>query len=772
MRSVTSFNDNWVFHSRFHASQVRQLAAGRSVRLPHNAVDLPLNYFDESVYQRQFCYQRLLHWDATPEGIEAHLLFDGAMADAEIFLNGRRIQRHRDGYTPFAARLTDGLVRGDNLVTVTIDGSENPDIPPFGGRIDYLTYAGIYRDVWLCLTGPAWIGDLKVETPDPLAERKRARISCWLEGRGFLGGRLQAKMIDGNGTEIACADSVIAENPVCVEFDELSGIELWDIDRPALYRVEVGLDAGSGQDKKSAVFGFRSAEFTPDGFLLNGKKLKIRGLNRHQSFPYVGYAMGRRSQERDAEILKSELNCNLVRTSHYPQSPWFLDHCDRIGLLVFEEIPGWQHIGGEQWKRESLRNVERMIRRDWNHPSIVLWGVRINESADDKPFYLKTNAVARQLDPTRQTAGVRNIENSELLEDVYTMNDFVIGSEDLPGANHQRIALRTQSEVTGLSRKAPYLVTEFNGHMFPTKSYDGEQRQAEHVLRYLQVLNAAYGDPHIAGCIGWCMFDYNTHKEFGAGDRVCHHGVLDMFRVPKFAASVYRSQGNPVSGAVLTPVTYWSRGERSIGGVLPLIILTNCDEVELRLGSGCGQRFLPDRVSFPHLPHAPVVIRHGDFAAGDFGAWGHPWEDVSLTGFVGGQPAVERRMAASPIPAFLEIRADTQQLLAEIKDETRVVVRALDQTGSVMPFLTDPLRVQVQGAAALIGPDHLALRSGSAAFWIESNGAAGPVELRVETPRFAPAALALAAVKTLAPGLATPVISNAACLPSFADSGS
>ena len=765
MRSVTLFNDNWVFHSRFRAGHLRGMSEGRSVRLPHNAVDIPLNYFDDSVYQRQFCYQRLLHWDAMSEQAEAHLHFDGAMADAQVYLNGRLIQRHRDGYTPFEARLTDGLIQGENLITVTIDGSENPDIPPFGGSIDYLTYAGIYRDVWLRLTGPAWIGDLKVETPDPLADRKRVRVSCWLEGTDFPGARLRAKLIDRKGQEIADAAAHVAESLVCVELGGLSGIELWDTDNPALYRIDVSLDAESGQDHKSALFGFRSAEFTPEGFFLNGKKLKIRGLNRHQSFPYVGYAMGRRSQERDADILKSELKCNLVRCSHYPQSPWFLDHCDRIGLLVFEEIPGWQHIGGEQWKRESLCNVERMIRRDWNHPSIVLWGVRINESADDRPFYLQTNAVARRLDPTRQTAGVRHIANSELLEDVYTMNDFVIGSEELPGANHHRIALREQSEVTGLTQKAPYMVTEFNGHMFPTKSYDCEQRQAEHVLRYLQVLNAAYGDPHIAGCIGWCMFDYNTHKDFGAGDRICHHGVLDMFRVPKFAAAVYASQGGPDSGAVLTPVTYWSRGERSIGGVLPLIVLTNCDEVELRLGSESGQRFFPDRVSFPHLPHAPVVIRHGDFNTGDFDMWGRPWEDMRLTGFVGGRPVAETRMVAAPVPASLEVRADSQQLLAEVKDETRVVVRALDQSGSVLPFLTDPVRVQVQGAAGLIGPDRLVLRGGSAAFWIESNGTVGPVELLVATPRFSPAALTLAAVKTLARESTAPVASSAAQIP-------
>ena len=121
---------------------------------------------------------------------------------------------------------------------------------------------------------------------------------------------------------------------------------------------------------------------------------------------------------------KKELKCNIVRTSHYPQSTHFLDACDEVGLLVFEEIPGWQHIGDQAWQDLAVRNVGEMIRRDWNHPSIILWGVRINESLDDHEFYTRTNALAHQLDDSRQTGGVRYLRNSELLEDVFTINDF------------------------------------------------------------------------------------------------------------------------------------------------------------------------------------------------------------------------------------------------------------------------------------------------------------------------------------------------------------
>ena len=489
------------------------------------------------------------------------------------------------------------------------------------------------------------------------------------------------------------------------------------------------------RDAVTTNFGFRSVAFTAEGFRLNGKPLKLRGLNRHQSFPYAGYALGRSAQERDAEILKHELKLNLVRTSHYPQSPWFLDHCDRIGLLVFEEIPGWQHIGGEAWKAESVENVRRMITRDWNHPSIIIWGVRINESQDDHDFYVETNRLAHELDSTRQTGGVRYITESELLEDVYTMNDFILGNEEL-GGNRPRTPLRPQQEVTGLSHNVPYMITEFGGHMYPTKSFDQEQRQAEHVRRHLEVLNAAYGDPSISGAIGWCAFDYNTHKDFGSGDRICHHGVMDMFREPKFAAYVYASQCEPSEEVILEPVTFWARGERNIGGVLPLMVLTNCDEIEIRYGDNAPKRIGPDRENFPNLPHAPIVVDRRHFTEEELGLWGMQWEDARITGFVGGKPAKEVRFVSDPVATTLQVVADRDRIAATGKDSVRVMVRALDQAGNKLPFLFEPVEIAVAGPARRIGPALVPLRGGSTGFWLESTGTSGEITVTVSSPRF------------------------------------
>jgi beta-galactosidase len=247
-------------------------------------------------------------------------------------------------------------------------------------------------------------------------------------------------------TQGVAASGVEDETTVhTVQLASLGAIELWDIERPRLYTVQVDLFSGKSlADCDSRRIGFRQAVFTEHGFELNGKVVKLRALNCHQTFPFAGSAMPRRVQRRDAEILRRDFKCNIVRTSHYPQSRHFLDACDELGLLVLEEMPGWQHIGDESWKRLAVDNISRMIRRDWNHPAVVLWGVRINDSSDDHDFYTRTNAMAHSLDPTRQTGGIRAFRESEFLEDVFTRNDFGFPLE-LP--NHPR-----------------YLNTEFVGH--------------------------------------------------------------------------------------------------------------------------------------------------------------------------------------------------------------------------------------------------------------------------------------------------------------------
>ena len=162
------------------------------------------------------------------------------MADSDVYLNGTRIVSHADGYTPFLATLTQGLVRGSNLVTVRISGRENPDIPPFGGQIDYLTYAGIYRDAWLVLTGKTWIENLKVETPDPLNARKQVVVKYELSGVAHVNGTITCKILDAAGNRVAVKQQKTGGSEGRFEFQDLEGMELWEIGSPGALPRRVG----------------------------------------------------------------------------------------------------------------------------------------------------------------------------------------------------------------------------------------------------------------------------------------------------------------------------------------------------------------------------------------------------------------------------------------------------------------------------------------------------------------------------------------------------
>ena len=657
------------------------------------------------------------------------------MCFAKVFVNGQVAGEHKGGYTPFSVDITQYVRYGDtedNLLTVYVDSSERPDIPPFGGAIDYLTYGGIYREVQLRAVPQRFIESIHAQ-PLGISEKEKSllvEVSLACSTQEQKQADVCVSVFDSKNKKYAeLSQSVTLSAPsvtVPITLERLSGIKLWTLEKPELYRVEVSLqENGSITDTVSARVGFRTAAFTPDGFFLNGKRLVIRGLNRHQAFPYAGYAMPKRAQQRDADILKYELGLNLVRTSHYPQSPYFLDRCDEIGLLVFEEIPGWQHIGDSGWQDVTCQEVREMIIRDRNHPSIVLWGVRINESGDCSDFYRRTNAIARELDPNRQTGGVRYIEKSELFEDVYTMNDFIYGSTG--ACIGEQKALRDQREVTGRPDLVPYIITEFCGHIYPTKRFDQEERLIEHAKRHLTVQNAAALDPHKCGAIGWCAFDYNTHSNFGSGDRICYHGIMDMFRIPKFAAYIYMSQQSAESKPILEPLTRYTVGERSRGGIAPLMICTNCDSVRVVIGGQDLGLFYPAQDRYPGMPHPPVIIDNL------YSVWGGGWDDAVLTGYVDGKERISRRFVHNPIPTRLLLTADDTKLHADSPDAVRCVVQLLDQAGNELPYTTDIVQVRLKGPAQIIGPQTFALIGGVRGFWIKTLGKAGTVKLSAQT---------------------------------------
>ncbi len=718
MRTVLALNDGWLYAPE-QLDDTAPDSRFEPVTLPHTNVVLPYHNFDNAEYQFISTYRRRFTPPDLAPGQRLFVDFEGAMIASTVYLNGTRLGEYRGGFTPFSFDLTDHLIPGENLLTVHLDSRERTDIPPYGFVVDYLTFGGIYREVALRVVDACYMADVFVHTADVLTDQPRVVVETTVRNTSGAACNLVllAEVLDTNGARIAHVETpVAAPTGDSVTRQEIAlqrgDVRLWTLDDPALYTLRASLhDAGAALDCVDTRFGFREARFEPDGFYLNGARLPLIGLNRHQTYPYIGAAAPARLQRRDAEIIKWELGCNIVRTSHYPQSRHFLDRCDEIGLLVFEEIPGWQHIGDEDWKQLSLDYVRAMIVRDRSRPAIVLWGVRINESGDDEAFYRATNALAHELDPTRQTGGVRYIWESQFLEDVFTFNDFGI---PLREPNH-----------------TPYLITEFGGHTFPTKTFDGEERAVEHALRHARVQNQQLGMAGVSGAIGWCAFDYNTHQEFGSGDRICYHGVMDIFRLPKYAAAFYASQMDPTRRVVLQAATVWSMGDRSGGGVDPLVVFSNCDSLEVFVGDERIGRFLPDRDTFPHLPHAPYVIALLEQHI----TWGRAMADLRLVGYVGDQPVAEQRIAADGLPHALELVADDATLDADGRDMTRVAFRIVDRFGNRLPYAHQVVTLTVDGPAELIGENPFALAGGQGAVYLRAGTTPGEVRVRATTPR-------------------------------------
>ncbi|MBN2471778.1 MAG: glycoside hydrolase family 2 protein [Anaerolineae bacterium] len=719
MRIVHDFNQQWLFRPE----QVPPDAPDSGfevVTLPHTNRLFSQRFVDNRAYQFVSTYRKRFSVPEFAPGKRVFVDFEGAMLSSTVRLNGALLGVHQGGYTPFSFELTGQLAPGENVLDVTVDATENPAIPPYGRLVDFLTFGGLYREVSLRVVDTCHITRAFAR---PVNVLEKPGLECDVQiSQPEPGLRLEARLEDAGGRVLARQGQPLTAAQETIVFPEVGPILLWRLEAPTLYTLVLDLVwDGAPVDQEVVRFGFRSAQFGADGvFRLNGAPLKLFGLNRHQTYPYIGGAAPARLQRLDADILKHELGCNIVRTAHYAQSSHFLNRCDEIGLLVFEEIAGWQYIGDEDWQALALQDLEAMILRDRNHPSIILWGVRVNESPDHNPLYARTNALAHALDPTRQTGGVRDFIESHQLEDVFTLNDFNEGLRE--------------------PRTRPHLVTEFVGHMFPAKAWDHEERRVEHALRHARKHDLYRGHPDVAGAIGWCAFDYHTHKEFGSGDRVCYHGVMDMFRLPKLAAAFYRSQKSPADEIVLQAATNWTMGDRSGGGNNPLVVFSNCDEIEVFIGEESQGRFAPDWDGYPHLAHPPFIVRWPE----PYNPWGTAFSDLTVVGTLAGQRAAAQTIAADHVPDRLVLGAHTAQLVADGADMARITVQIVDRYGNVLPYQLRVVNFSLEGDAQLIGENPLPLFGGQGACFIRAGHSKGTVTLTARADDLPAVSLTLA----------------------------
>ncbi len=642
-------------------------------------------------------YRRHFALDESYADKSIYINFEGVATVADVYVNGRHVGNHKGAYTSFTIDITDYVFTdgNDNVIAVKVDSTKHSDIPPEGGRVDYCLFGGIVRDVNLIVKEKLHIDSIFVTTPGIKDGDSSMSIAVDVLNGGSAdnSATINATVKDANGNTVATAKSDITAEAYCTDTFEMTtsqvdNVTLWDTENPYLYTVEVTVSSdGKVLDTVTEKIGYRYFEFISDNtesaFYLNGEKTVLLGINRHEQWPWIGRAVNNKYQAADADLIKAT-GINAVRCSHYPQDPSFLDRCDEIGLLVFEEAPGWQHIGNNEWKEIYKVNVEEMILRDRNHTSIISWGVRVNESGNDYDLYEETNSISKALDPSRPTHGVRSpwTPEFEFQEDILCIN---YSYPDIPQAT-------------------PYLVTEHSDNWGGDGKPGATTNQAENFINsFAWPLEYIFGNELCAGGFGWSMFDYNNEVNYTNTQYVFYSGIYDIFRYPKPVSYLYKSQQDPEDEIVLYIANYWAdEGKQDVW------VLSNCDEVELFVNNKSVGKARPNH--YTKLPHPIFKFNNVEYAEGT----------LKAVGYIDGKK-VETVTVKSPEKAKeIRLTPDYNTIIADGTDFTSVTVELIDKNGTVLPYASDEVTITVEGAGKFIGEKTIALEGGHTAFFVQS----------------------------------------------------
>lgn len=697
-------------------------AAFSHVALPHCVTTLSWQNWKPESWQDVWIYRRHFHVPEEFRQRRVFVEFDRVMVTAAPSINGHALPEHKGGYLPFQQEITPYLKAGDNVLAVKVDARWQ-NVPPDGNpkgtsSVDYLEPGGIPGGARLRALPQIFISDVFAKPLNVLSKDPSVEIHCSLDAAVVPDKPLEIRvdMMDGDKCIATASQPVKFEQPGVTEFNlsltNLGEVKLWDVDAPHLYGIVTTLVAG-GQplhDHRTRV-GLREARFEVDGFFLNGRRLRLFGLDRHEIYPYVGMAMPARVTRRDAEILRNEFNCNIVRCSHYPQTEAFLDACDELGLMVWQEPPGWQYIGDSEWKELAVRDVKEMIIRDRNHPAIVIWGVRINESPNNPALYERTTAVAKELDGTRPTSGsMTSLKARETgwKEDVYAMDDYNNAPDGSVGI---------YAPLPGV----PYMLAETVGQFsYGKKGFSNKYRRAgdlklqtSQALYHAQAHSKAGAFPRFCGVIAWCAFDYSSL--INPYNAVKCPGVADVFRIPKLGATFYQAQVSPQVRPVILPDFYWDFGPKSPRGPgNHAAIFSNCDRLKVIINDQPVATLEPDRKNYPHLQYPPF------FCDLDLDGAGAP--GLRIDGYVGDKLVLSKSFSSDPSHDQFLVKLDDDELVAGGVDATRLVFKVTDKFGEQRAFAGGTVSFELTGPGILVGDNPFMLEEsgGVGAVWVKT----------------------------------------------------
>ena len=694
------------------------------VSLPHTMEVFPANLDNFWARGRNLgWYRRTIDVPAEWLHRKVFLHFQGAMQTTRLWVNGSFVGEYAvSGYDSFHFDITPHLKTGANVLAVRVDNTINPDIPPDGQWMDFILFGGLYRDVNLVVTDPLYItfpweakqAGVRLTLPEASVDRAVLKAESTVRNTSSQprnctlltevrdrGGNLVTSMTETR--EIAAG----AESTFTQKSEPIAKPHLWSPDDPYLYQVNTLVQENNQEvDRVSHRLGVRWFSFDKDkGFFLNGGHLKLIGADRHQAWPFIGNAVPNGLHRRDAEQIKA-IGVNWVRLSHYPHDPDFLDDLDELGLMALEEGPTWMNVGNAKWLDNLEKSFRSMIRRDRNHPCLIIWNACINHSGGN-PVLAQA---ATEEDPTRPRGQV----------DVPCPMDFQHGIVSGNGA----------------------LTIEHTGHTFPAdrgergtvgyhkNTWEGAQTSANRELDlarwHWEQTDAAYRVEDNAGQAVWCMYDYNSFHNSTEGKTA--HGVCDLFRIPKYTFWWHQSELTP------QPMADVVRSDAD-----KVWVFSNCRQVRLWQDTGEGYRQLavqdPDPGFVLHHPpfHFAVSTQAIAFKA---------------EGLVGGTVKAVAEWKQPGKPTGLTLEADRPVITADGADLSRLIVTAVDKNGTAVDDCVLPVSFAIEGLGQLIGENPAKLRAGKMIILAQSAFVPGTMTIRASTEGLRPASVA---VKTEAP---------------------
>lgn len=716
------------------------------INLPHSPK------LEEKVVLHQWqgvCYYKrdLLALDDWKEK-EVWLEFGAAMHLADIWVNGQHVRQHAGGYLPFVVDLKPWLNWGkENEILVRLDNRDNGLIPPGKplNTLDFCYYGGLYRGVNLIVKGqqhithPVMAGQVAgggVFVRYPLVNQKMAQVSIQCEVKntaahsvevqvrhtlyqleGIFGRRKRGQKVE---EEIVRLGLQTGKSGTTDMFMTVHEPRLWFPDAPFLYllRTEVICD-GRVTDCEETRIGIRRIEMTREhGFIINGKPLRLVGSNRHMEYPYVGNALPENAQYRDIYQIRTN-GFNIVRLGHYPQDPSVLKACDELGLLVIEPIPGWQYFNRDSvFIRQTYQDVRDLIRRDRNHPSIVMWETTLNESWPPAGWKDGAVRVAHEEYPGDQcfTSG-----------DAYGYDGFDVSYNDWQEGFHRP----NKTKNPGFIRE--YYDYEFGGHYSTTRITrgDGERALLQNAWnaqwshnRYRLLYPATMGDAV------WSMYDYNR----GCCDNICYSGVADVFRLPKYSLHFFRTQvapGTPGPDGLKTPELFIaSAWQQRPQGADTLVVFGNVDEVELFLNGQLLKRQGKDQGADTEYVQSCDGGNCRQLSFPPFTFTGVNWKAGALkaVGYIGGKKVTETIVRTPEQPARLNIGYFESGCPTGKRDLLIVNVRLEDKNGTLVPLNGKRIDLQVAGGR-VVGPGHYNTEAGIASFLV-ATGEMGTLKLK------------------------------------------